>query len=84
LGVGVWKEVVVALKTYRGLEVWQVSLKLVEEVYRVTRRLPEEEKFGLVSQMRRAAVSIPTNIAEGYGRSHRGDYLHHLSLPRAR
>ena len=69
-----------AIKTYRQLEVWEVAMQLVEEVYRITRLLPDEERYGLTSQLRRAAVSIPTNIAEGYGRSHRGDYLHHLSF----
>ena len=67
------------IKSYRELEVWEVAMQLVEEIYRVSRQLPEEEKFGLISQLRRASVSIPTNIAEGYGRTHRGDYLHHLS-----
>ena len=68
------------LKTYRELEVWQRSMDLVEAVYRLTNEFPAEEKFGLTSQLRRAAVSIPANIAEGYGRVHRGDYLRHLSI----
>ncbi len=68
--------------SYRGLEVWQVAMDLVEEVYRVTALLPEAEKYGLTSQLRRATTSIPANIAEGYGRSHRGDYLRHLSIAR--
>lgn len=71
-----------ALQTYRDLEVWQVSMELVEAVYRLTKLLPSGEKLGLVSQMRRAAVSVPCNIAEGYGRSHRGDYVRHLSIAR--
>ncbi|MFH1085076.1 MAG: four helix bundle protein [Chloroflexota bacterium] len=57
-------------------------MDLVETVYRLSKRLPAEEQFGLVSQMRRAAVSLPANIAEGHGRTHRGDYLHHLSMAR--
>lgn len=69
-----------ALKTYRDLEVWQTSMELVEETYRISQAFPDEEKFGLTSQLRRAAVSIPANIAEGYGRMHRGDYLRHLSI----
>lgn len=57
-------------------------MELVEEIYRLTRRLPSEEQFGLTSQMRRSAASIPMNIAEGYGRRHRGEYLHSLSIAR--
>jgi four helix bundle protein len=67
-------------KSYRDLETWQEAMNLVETCYKLTASLPGDEKFGLVSQIRRAAVSIPANIAEGYGRSHRGDYLHHLSM----
>jgi four helix bundle protein len=70
------------LKSYRDLEVWKRSLLLVSEVYRVTRRLPSDERFGLTSQMRRASVSVTCNIAEGYGRSTRGEYLNHLSIAR--
>lgn len=70
------------LQSYRDLEVWKRSLLLVADVYRVTRRLPPEERFGLTSQMRRAAVSVTCNIAEGYGRTTRGEYLNHLSIVR--
>ncbi len=70
------------LKTYRELEAWKKAMMLTEEAYRISRSFPEEERFGLTSQLRRAAVSVPANIAEGYGRSHRGDYLHHLSIAR--
>lgn len=70
------------LKSYRDLEVWKRSLLLVEDVYRVTRNLPPDERFGLTSQMRRASVSVTCNIAEGYGRSTRGEYLNHLSSAR--
>jgi four helix bundle protein len=72
----------VPLQTYKELKVWQKSVDLVEHVYVMTKDFPKEERFGLVSQMRRAAISVPANIAEGYGRSHRGDYLHHLSMSR--
>ena len=68
--------------SYRDLDVWKCSLLLVAEVYRVTKNLPPEERFGLTAQMRRAAVSIPCNIAEGYGRATRGEYLNHLSMAR--
>jgi four helix bundle protein len=68
------------LQSYRDLEVWQKSMDLVEEIYRLTRGFPKEEQFGLTSQIRRAAVSVPANIAEGYGRKHRKEYLNHLSM----
>jgi len=71
-----------ALKSYRDLEVWQKAMDLVVEVYRLTKHFPPDERFGLTSQIQRASVSIPANIAEGYGRTHRGDYLHHLSVAR--
>ncbi len=70
------------LKTYRDLDVWQRSVDLVLTAYALSKKLPSEERFGLTSQPQRAAVSIPANIAEGYGRIHRGDYVHHLSVDR--
>ena len=70
------------LKSYRDLEAWKRALLLVADVYRVTRQLPTDERFGLTAQMRRAAVSVTSNIAEGYGRSTRGEYLNHLSIAR--
>ncbi len=69
-----------SLKTYRDLVVWQKAMDLVESVYLLTADFPSTEKYGLISQIQRAAVSVPANIAEGYGRTHRGDYLHHLSI----
>ena len=57
-------------------------MELVEAVYEMTDLLPDNERYGLVSQMQRSAVSIASNIAEGYGRSHTGDYLKHLSYAR--
>ncbi|HEY6446639.1 MAG TPA: four helix bundle protein [Acidobacteriaceae bacterium] len=56
------------MRTFRDLQVWQRSMKLAIEIYAVTKAFPKEELFGLTSQLRRAAVSIPSNIAEGYGR----------------
>jgi len=57
-----------AVKSYRDLETWQTAMNLVGEVYRVTKRFPGDEIHGLTSQLRRAAVSVPSNIAEGQGR----------------
>ncbi len=66
--------------TYKDLLVWQKSMELVREVYLLTDLLPSEEKFGLVSQMQRAAVAIPSNIAEGHLRRHRKEFIHFLSI----
>ena len=71
-----------ALKSYRSLDAWTKAMELVEAVYRMTRTFPPEERFGLTSQIQRAAVSVPANIAEGYGRGHRGEYVHHLFMAR--
>ncbi len=70
------------LQSYKELDVWRKSMDLVMAVYALTDRLPANEKYGLISQMQRCAVSIPANIAEGYGHTHRGDYLRHLSIAR--
>ena len=65
---------------YSELIVWQKAMDLVTEIYQVTATFPNEERFGLSSQMRRAAASIPSNIAEGHGRKLTGAYLNHLSI----
>ncbi|MGH7929061.1 MAG: four helix bundle protein [Candidatus Binatia bacterium] len=70
------------ISSYKDLLVWQRSMDLVEKVYLLTAQLPSSEQFGLVAQMRRAAVSVPSNIAEGYGRQSTGEYRHHLSIAR--
>ena len=70
------------IKSHRDLRVWQEAMVLVEMTYQLTASLPANEKFGLVSQMNRAAVSVPANIAEGHGSKHRGVYLNHLSISR--
>ena len=70
------------VKNYRDLKVWQKAMDLVVESYRLTNLLPESETFGLSGQARRAAVSIPANVAEGHGREHLGDYLRLLSIAR--
>ena len=67
-----------AFKTFRDLIVWQKAMRLVTDVYRITRKLPKEEQFGLTSQLRRAAVSVPSNIAEGYGRNSNQDFIKFL------
>ena len=68
------------LSSYRDLVVWRKSLDLVEEIYRLTQRLPQAELYGLSSQMRRAAVSIPSNIAEGQSRNSTGEFLQALGV----
>jgi four helix bundle protein len=70
------------LKSYRELDVWKKAMDLVEAVYILAADFPASERYGLTSQLQRAAASIAANIAEGYGRTHGGDYLHHLSMSR--
>ena len=70
------------VKSYRDLIAWQRARELVKEVYLLTATFPVGERFGLVSQMDRAAVSIPSNIAEGFGRATTQDYLHFLRIAR--
>lgn len=71
------------IRSFRDLRVWQEGMGVVEWVYRETAHFPSQEVYGLTSQMRRAAVSIPSNIAEGHARESRREYLHHLSIARA-
>ena len=68
------------LESYKQLEVWKRSIELVKEIYRITDQLPKSELYSLVSQMRRAAISIPSNIAEGYKRRNLGEYVQFLSI----
>lgn len=65
---------------FQRLAAWQKSMDLVEAIYRETSNWPREETYGLVSQVRRAAISIPSNIAEGHGRSGAREYAHHVSI----
>jgi four helix bundle protein len=65
-------------QSFKDLTVWQRAIALTVSVYRLTSAFPDSEKFGLTSQMRRAAVSIASNIAEGYGRASRGEYVQFL------
>jgi len=68
------------LSSYRELTVWQKSIDLVAEIYKLTESFPKPELYGLSSQMRRASVSIPSNIAEGYSRNHRQEYIQFLKI----
>ena len=70
------------MRGHQGLMVWQRGMALVSECYRLAGFLPRDERFGLASQTRRAAVSVVANIAEGHGRAHRGSFLLHLSIAR--
>ena len=66
--------------SFRDLKVWRDAMTLVEDVYRVSARFPAIERFGLTSQIRRAAVSIPSNIGEGKRRKRQRAFLHHLDI----
>jgi four helix bundle protein len=68
------------IRNYRDLIVWQKSVKLVTDIYDITKAFPKDELFGLTSQIRRSAISIPSNIAEGYGRNSTGDYKRFLQI----
>ena len=70
------------IRTYKDLEVWRRAMLLVRHVYAMTKNFPADERYGLVAQTRRAAVSIPCNIAEGNGRSRRRDYIRLLLVAR--
>jgi four helix bundle protein len=65
---------------YKDLRVWQESVRLVELVYPLARRLPIDERYGLYAQLTRAAISVPANIAEGHGSSHRRVFINYLSI----
>ncbi|MFN3651342.1 MAG: four helix bundle protein [Armatimonadota bacterium] len=69
-----------ALNSYRELSVWQRGMDLAVACYRLTQAFPREELFGLTSQIRRSAAAIPANIAEGYGRGHRAEYVQFLRI----
>jgi four helix bundle protein len=71
-----------AIQSYRELIAWQKAMDLVEAIYRATIKFPREEIYSLTVQVRRAAVSIPSNIAEGQGRNTTRDFLHFLSIAR--
>lgn len=68
------------LKNYKELKVWQKSYQLCLAIYRETAKFPKEERYSLISQIRRSAISIPSNIAEGYGRNTTADYIRFLYI----
>ncbi|MCB0262834.1 MAG: four helix bundle protein [Calditrichaeota bacterium] len=71
-----------SLSSYRELIVWQKSIVLAEKIYKITRSYPAEEKYGMISQMRRSATSVPANIAEGQARRSTGEFLQSLGIAR--
>jgi four helix bundle protein len=70
------------MKSFRELSVWQKGIELVISIYRITKTFPKEEVFGLTMQLRRSVISIPSNIAEGYGRQHTSEYIRFLQIAR--
>ena len=68
------------METHKDLRIWQQSIEMVTSIYLMTKAFPKDELFGLVSQMRRAAVSVPSNIAEGYARGTDREKLHFLRI----
>jgi len=70
----------VAIESYKDLDVWQVAMTLAQECYLLTTHFPKDEMYGMAAQIRRAAVSIPANIAEGYGRDQTGSFVQFLRI----
>jgi len=70
------------IRNYRDLRVWQLAMELVVDCYRMAKSFPRHELFGLTSQLQRAAVSIPANIAEGHGRAYTKEYLRYIAIAR--
>jgi len=68
------------IRSFRDLRIWQVAMVLAERVYTMSRDFPKDETYGLRAQLRRAVISVPSNIAEGHTRSHTKEYLNHLSI----
>ena len=71
-----------SIKSYKDLLIWQKGIQLVKEIYLICKDLPKDEVFGLQSQMKRAAISIPSNIAEGYGRNYTQNYIQFIKIAR--
>jgi four helix bundle protein len=76
------KEIIIAnkIKTYRDLDIWNAGIRLVKDVYKTTENFPKHELYGLISQMRRSAISIPSNIAEGFRRYYNKEYKQFLYI----
>ncbi len=70
------------IQSYRELHAWQNSMQLAQQVYRVTKHFPREEVYALTAQIRRSAISVPSNIAEGQGRATRGEFKQFLCIAR--
>lgn len=68
------------IRSYKDLKIWQRGISLVKEIYKETQNFPRQELYGLTNQIRRAAVSIPSNIAEGHTRQHRAEFRQFLSM----
>jgi four helix bundle protein len=68
------------IRNYRDLAVWQLGMDIALQVYQATKDFPTDERFGLTSQLRRAAASVPANIAEGHARSSTRDYLRYIAI----
>ncbi len=68
------------VKTYRDLDIWNKGIELVKEVYAIAEKLPKEENYGLASQMRRSAISVPSNVAEGFRRYHNKEFRQFLYI----
>jgi four helix bundle protein len=66
------------IRTYRDLDIWKAGVQLVKDIYKLTEQFPKQEMYGLVSQMRRSSVSIPSNVAEGFRRYHNKEYKQFL------
>ena len=68
------------MHNFRELKIWQESMELAKDIYKITKLFPDSEKFGLVSQMNRSAVSIPSNISEGSARASKKEFVHFLNI----
>ena len=68
------------IRTHKDLDVWKLGIELVTNIYKLTEAFPKQEIYGLISQMRRSAISIPSNIAEGAARKSRNEYIHFLYI----